>query len=506
MSEDDQTEDPYSLALARAAHCCRTIQSIDANDCCKIVGEKNRVTSCTCLAEQLRSNQENATCAIAHYFVTLAGKRKLETRQAFAQAHYVFAANGINQKNACMFSLHVPVGRGGIEGATFGSGEVHPPVVFCRSTMVRLTKLFLEQGWDESISIYPSQREMLKKVKKVRLFQVLFFLIQYGYEQEVGGSISWRKAGFLRLGMDSNSAKKLCDEYNLRELCGMFLRVDQHKSWLWEFLGGSVFSLKKEWMDQAIPLIITRGQSNTNWKSVGRQSLWELADFIPSGDGIATRSRPIQYRPIDMNNQRNDKQTAIMIQRLHVQFAKAIAYTIADREKSHQNPAEDRRSKKDTLQDLIRNLTVDSSFLRTPDYAPQKPHLDFSNTVLEHSKNNGRLFLAFTPLSELGTVLQVWVGGEPQLLLVPYGKVLILPGDTVHGGGFKIDFRSEDLRLHFYLYVKPAARVNVQENVYQSELEYPMHEELWRHQKIWRAFQCDKGKYEDSIPLRRNMT
>ena len=79
------------------------------------------------------------------------------------------------------------------------------------------------------------------------------------------------------------------------------------------------------------------------------------------------------------------------------------------------------------------------------------------------------------------------------MLLIPYGKVLILPGDTVHGGGFQLDFRTEDLRIHFYLYIKPAAPGRFRENIYLSEDDYPMHEGLHDSEILWRAFLSDKG-------------
>ena len=68
---------------------------------------------------------------------------------------------------------------------------------------------------------------------------------------------------------------------------------------------------------------------------------------------------------------------------------------------------------------------------------PQRSHHDFHHQVLK--KYAGHLYIAFTPLTNDGYFIQVWPKDKPndvRLLYIPYGAILILPGDTLHRGGF----------------------------------------------------------------------
>lgn len=101
------------------------------------------------------------------------------------------------------------------------------------------------------------------------------------------------------------------------------------------------------------------------------------------------------------------------------------------------------------------NLSYRGSFMRTEQTMYQPAHVDYDYPIL---KQHGRkLFLAFFPLTEEGAFLQLWkdqsgrdaeVGGE--IVFIPHGKMLIVPSDTIHGGGFK---RGESGNLRFHLYI-----------------------------------------------------
>jgi hypothetical protein len=85
---------------------------------------------------------------------------------------------------------------------------------------------------------------------------------------------------------------------------------------------------------------------------------------------------------------------------------------------------------------------------------PQRSHHDFHHQVLK--KYAGHLYIAFTPLTNDGYFIQVWPKDKPndvRLLYIPYGAILILPGDTLHGGGFCTSEKSMNLRFHLYIYV-----------------------------------------------------
>lgn len=73
--------------------------------------------------------------------------------------------------------------------------------------------------------------------------------------------------------------------------------------------------------------------------------------------------------------------------------------------------------------------------------------------------------VAFLPLTKTGQFLQMWEpvhGSNPtkprqgKLVFIPKGQLVLVPGDTIHGGGFRADCRADNLhahmRLHFYVY------------------------------------------------------
>ncbi|GAX27332.1 hypothetical protein FisN_23Lh093 [Fistulifera solaris] len=83
------------------------------------------------------------------------------------------------------------------------------------------------------------------------------------------------------------------------------------------------------------------------------------------------------------------------------------------------------------------HIQVQSSFLRTVKTVAQPAHVDYSWKVL--SERADELWLAFFPLTTQGMILQLWPPHRSQGLLVfiPLGKMLLVPSDTIHGGGFR---------------------------------------------------------------------
>lgn len=99
---------------------------------------------------------------------------------------------------------------------------------------------------------------------------------------------------------------------------------------------------------------------------------------------------------------------------------------------------------------------------------PQPPHLDWVLSILDKLKEDEHLYFAVFPLSPDGMVLQLWENGVPgkgQLVYLPAGAVLVLRGDTVHGGGFMTS-PAGNLRAHIYLYVKRRALQHRDNDVY----------------------------------------
>jgi hypothetical protein len=129
-----------------------------------------------------------------------------------------------------------------------------------------------------------------------------------------------------------------------------------------------------------------------------------------------------------------------------------------------------------------------TAFLKSPGYAPQAPHTDFREEGFIE-KSRGNVFLAFVPLTRAGMFLQIWpVDHEDEdedapcrgrVLFIPYGKAVLVPGDTIHGGGFLSCPLMENLRLHFYIYLHGQMPPKIQGNDDTlDESMYPQSERL----------------------------
>jgi len=120
-----------------------------------------------------------------------------------------------------------------------------------------------------------------------------------------------------------------------------------------------------------------------------------------------------------------------------------------------------------------KEISYQGSFLHTEKTMPQPAHVDFTWETLELQKEN--LFLAFFPLTRDGMFLQVWkeVGSQEEtsygkVVFIPYGKMLILPSDTIHGGGFKSSYNG-NLRYHLYIAIRGTSLPTFQNNKYTEK-------------------------------------
>jgi hypothetical protein len=134
------------------------------------------------------------------------------------------------------------------------------------------------------------------------------------------------------------------------------------------------------------------------------------------------------------------------------------------------------------------NLTYRGSFMRTESTIYQPAHVDYDYPILEQYGH--KLFLAFFPLTEEGVYLQVWqepseedsIGGdliEGTVVFIPYGKMLMLPSETIHGGGFKRGV-SGNLRFHLYIALEEE-EVQREDNI--TLLDHPMNKYTEKHDR-----------------------
>lgn len=127
-------------------------------------------------------------------------------------------------------------------------------------------------------------------------------------------------------------------------------------------------------------------------------------------------------------------------------------------------------------------LTYRGSFMRTEQTIYQPAHVDYDYLVLnEHGE---KLFLAFFPLTEEGTFLQLWDRTKAErtvkgtVVYIPHGKMLILPANTIHGGGFK---KGKSGNLRFHLYIELQNEISAKEIEKADVLNHPVNKYTEEH-------------------------
>ena len=99
---------------------------------------------------------------------------------------------------------------------------------------------------------------------------------------------------------------------------------------------------------------------------------------------------------------------------------------------------------------------------------PQAAHIDYN---WEDARTH---FIAFMPLDIEGMKLTVWpTKGEGIIVFIPQYTIMLVPGTTIHGGGFKTDVSTMNRRLHFYVYIGGDGPTQRQ-NLYHTEDRTPM--------------------------------
>ncbi|KAL3925987.1 MAG: hypothetical protein SGILL_000034 [Bacillariaceae sp.] len=132
------------------------------------------------------------------------------------------------------------------------------------------------------------------------------------------------------------------------------------------------------------------------------------------------------------------------------------------------------------LQDFLNANEYLGSFLSTESSVPQPPHVDYTYDVLQEHAENETLKIGFFPLTKDGMFLQIWptspsvdpsIRIEGEIVHIPYGKLLVVPASTIHGGGFRTSSREDaglygNLRFHLYIATKEATLPVHQNNKY----------------------------------------
>ncbi|KAL3759562.1 hypothetical protein ACHAWU_000861 [Discostella pseudostelligera] len=274
---------------------------------------------------------------------------------------------------------------------------------------------------------------------------------------------------------------------------------------------------------------------SANLIDVGTHMLHALREMAPHqlAARVGDSNDNLSY---EMQDSRNGDITSMLLrgQRNRIGFHHDDSTTILS-----PSVLNDIQSFEQSVQSKLHNAHISyrGSYMRTLHTAPQPAHVDYDYPILtEHGQ---RLFLAFFPLTEEGTYLQLW--NDPASLLrrkqdaedeekkcvsdddddeakvsysnhdssmsssrrikprsivkgtivyIPYGKMLIVPSDTIHGGGFKRG-SSGNLRFHLYIAVGDDDEENVddQNNDNRGEekrielLQHPMNKYTERYDR-----------------------
>ena len=123
-------------------------------------------------------------------------------------------------------------------------------------------------------------------------------------------------------------------------------------------------------------------------------------------------------------------------------------------------------NKKNTGTMTIKKVAFQPSFLVSEVHYPQSPHFDYKDEKDRRGDDveyRAKFWIGFLPLTEKGQFLQIWKyeknrteESKGDIVFIPKGHLVLVRGDTLHGGGFRADTEPGGLgshgRLHFYIY------------------------------------------------------
>jgi len=127
------------------------------------------------------------------------------------------------------------------------------------------------------------------------------------------------------------------------------------------------------------------------------------------------------------------------------------------------------------------DMAYQGSFMKTEQTQPQPAHVDFKWETLDALKKE--LFIGFFPLSKEGMFLQLWDdcnnnkddtkestndSNNGRIIFIPLGKFLVIPSDTIHGGGFKVGDGGNP-RFHMYIASDESVLPQFQNNRYTEK-------------------------------------
>lgn len=112
-----------------------------------------------------------------------------------------------------------------------------------------------------------------------------------------------------------------------------------------------------------------------------------------------------------------------------------------------------------TGEKISTKVAYQPSFIMSAVHDPQHPHFDYRGKDWKTNK----YWIGFLPITDYGQYLQLWEYGpenednqKGEIVFIPKGQLVLVRGDTLHGGGFRAETNSGNHgahgRIHFYIY------------------------------------------------------
>jgi len=438
-------------ASHQRVRCVLDIIATKQRDKCPVPGQHQRKTNCRCLGDLVMHHRELASEALDFFCSQLREKIASGSGKpgSFVDKHVRGSQSTSTPLNhASHPDYELPVTAAG-----------HPVcIVLCRGAMIELMQLIIGMTADDAKQLFPSQISLARKQRKRNLFRIL----RYFMENPDQGRTSWHRA--LRgTGLSTSTAKYFRNHYDLQAIASRcIMRVDKHQDWIRNNLGGLVCHVPDAIVNKTFPQFKSRGRQPADYKNVHKNSVGCIRQHYDS---------LVRFRTVDRVDNKNDKRTF-------------------DDVEEHLKPII-----ANTLNTPEEMCSIVSAYLVSQGFAPQVCHYDFVEK--DRLKLQGNIHLGLCPLTKSGCYLQAWPRRENPgalqhgvVLFIPKGRILLLPGDTIHGGGFVSDDQTQDLRLHFYIYTN-GEKPKINHNEYLSLEEYPHSPHLQPGELLDRVFTSD---------------
>jgi hypothetical protein len=156
----------------------------------------------------------------------------------------------------------------------------------------------------------------------------------------------------------------------------------------------------------------------------------------------------------------------------------------------------------------VKEVAFQLSVLMAKTHATQHPHWDYANG----SNNRDNFMVAFLPLTDTGQFIQMWEHEsgateddkrEGEICFIPKGDLVLVPGNVLHGGGFRAETESNihhaHMRAHFYVYPgETGCMITTHRNEY-TDTDGSNMEDIYENNRILSGKIETDGTWSDSL-------